>query len=263
MKRKYLIAAGITVTVTMLGFILWLVQPDIDVFNSITTLKCEVDPTKDIVLDFKGADVNVNEWGKDYVQITYDNIFGGKKKLDVNVDGNTLTLVSEMDFSGYKHMDIRVPKAAISINADIVDAKSGTFRKVNANNARFRYCSMVNGFSTEGGVIEVRECKLKGSSIIKNEEVSLRECDVNNVILSSDNPGKSIKAGLRDLSGISVKLDAKLCNSLSVELRDSDFDKFVVDSEKGEGNITILRGNIRNIENNSKIKILNKKSILR
>lgn len=263
MKRNYLIAGSITLFISAVVLMLWLIQPYSSFFDSITTSKHYLDVSKDITLNFEGAYVSVNEWGKNYVEVTYDNIFGKKKRLDISTEGNMLTLNSSLDFSGYKHMDIKVPKAVIRINADRIDVKNVTVRSVKANKGSFRYCTMLDGFISEGRELKIRESRLMGNGIIKNEVVDIRECDGEDVILSSDNHEKRINAHLRDLTGNSVKLDAKSCNSLFVELKDVSLNKLTVDYAGNDGKITVFRGLIVEVENNSKINIEYKKNVFR
>lgn len=261
MKRRFLIAGAITLLVAAAVFILWLTQPFDHFFDSITTSRHYIDDSNEIILDFKGADISVYEWGKDYIEVTYDNVFGGKRELDISIEGNVLTLNSDLDFSGYRHLDVRVPKTVIcSIYAERIDSKSGTFKEVRADSASLRYCCMVDGFVSEGGELEIRESKLIGNSIIKNEAVEIRDCDSGTVVLSP--AGKQVYAKLRELTGDFVKVDALNCGDMNVELKDTSLNRFAVDYNGESGSLVIFSSEIGGVENNSKIQIDYKKNVL-
>lgn len=260
MKKKYIIAGSITLFISAAIFILWLFQPYCSFFDSIATSRHYLDASKDITLDFEGASVSVNEWGKDYVEVTYNSIFGEKKKPDITENGNTLTLASSLDCSGYKHVDIEVPKAIINIKAERIYAKNVTLKSIRADQTSLRYCTMPDGFHCEGIELELRESKLIGSSTIKSEVVKIRECDSEDVILSPAGQKNQINVYLRDLTGKSVLLDAKSCDSLSAVFRDAALNKLTVDYTGNNGAIIIRGGSIDEVENHSEIDIKYKKN---
>jgi hypothetical protein len=262
MKKKYVIAGSVTGFMFVLFLAVWIIQPDISVFNALSISRQRVDVSKDIIFEFNGAIVSVNEWGKDYVEITYDNVFGKKTEMNIMNTDNTITLKSKLDFNGAKHITMNVPKSVIRMTAKSIRSKGGTFRAVHADEASLRYCTLADGFTSEGRSLEVREAKFEGKCRIGNEIINIRECDMVDMDLSSVESGKEIKAYLRELSGLSVHLDANSCSNLSVELKDTNLDTLIVDYPGSKGEVTVFGGDIKNICNNSALKIRRKSSIL-
>ncbi|HEX2946512.1 MAG TPA: hypothetical protein VHT96_11220 [Clostridia bacterium] len=255
MKKKYVIAGTVSIIILVLFAAVWVIQPEIGVFNYLTVSRQYVNTSEDITFEFEGAEVSFNEWGRDYVEITYDNVFSGKTKMDIAKSGNTLTLKSKLDYSGAKHIGINVPKTAIKVRAKSVEAKGGLFRAVEAETASLRYSTMADGFVSTGSEISVREGKFSGSGRLTNEIVNMRECEAKELVLSPANREKGLNAYLRQLTGISVHLDAEGCSDLSAEFKDSKLESLKIGYSGEKGSVTIFSGEINKVENNSKIKI--------
>ncbi len=263
MKRKYFIAGGITVTIFLVTILLWITWPSTIFASSLFSEKYGVDTSKDIIFDFKQADVSIRQWGKDYVEVTYDNVFGGKKVIDISNIDNTLILNSNLDFSGAKHITINVPKAVISIYGKSIEAKSVTFRSIKADKASLRYCSMADGFTSEGNTLIIREGSFDEKATLKNEIIELRECIGNDITIFSDGSSNKINATLRELEGKSVKINGEGCKSIATQFKDCKLDELIIDYPKGNGRIDVYSGDIKRIENNSNININKKSNILR
>lgn len=251
------IIVGVSVLVAAVaGLIIWLASPASNVFNSVTSSKYKVDPSKVVTLDFKDASIDISEWNNNYVEVTYDSQFKGKKNIEINNADNTLTLVSDVN-SGIR---IKIPKTEVKIKAGEVQAQNCTIKELKTNKATLRYCSTGKDFTSEGQSIEIRESKMAANAVIKNSVVNLRECDIEDVTLKTDNTDKKIDANLREVRGLSIKFDAKSYNSLSAEIKDPNLEKLIIDSDSDKGSITVISGSINNIENNSKINITKKKN---
>jgi hypothetical protein len=179
----------------------------------------------------------------------------GKKELEIKNEDNTITLVSDVT-TGIR---IKIPKTTTNIKASEVRAIYCTLKTLNADKITLKYCTTAEDFVSEGGSIEIRESEMAANAVIKNSVVELRECNIEDVTLTSENADKKIDAQLRDLKGLSVKIDTKSCNSLSAEIRDPKLQKLVIDSDSDKGTISVISGSIDIIENNSKISIKNKK----
>jgi len=261
MKKKKLllvsIAALFASTIILSLWLMWLK----DSFNSISVNSIDVDLSEEVTLDFEEAFVKINEWENEYIEISYDNIMGKRKDFIVTNDNNVLTLNTELEFSGFKHLSINVPKnMSINIRADTIDADSGTFQSIKCNKGTFRTCSFEDDFLSEGNYIEIRESDLSGDSTLHNQTIHLRECDVDHLLLDSENTnGANIE--VREVAGDSVTLKGEGAEP-TLLIRDSSFDVFIVTPEISKGKIAILNNNIKTVENNSSIEIQRKSNFI-
>jgi hypothetical protein len=227
-----------------------------EVFDSVTSSNYEIDTSKEIFLDFKDANIKVASWDNNFIEVTYDSAMKGKKKIDIENENNTLTLISDVK----EGIRIKIPNVSVNIKAGIIEAKDCTLKEIEANKTVLRYCKTAENFYSQGGSIEIRESKMRSNAVIKNSIVRLRECDIENISLESENDDKKIDAQLREIRGIEVNIVAKSYNSLSVEIKDPKLQKLVIESDSDKGDITVISGSIDKVDNNSGIEIKKEKN---
>lgn len=261
MKKLLFLGAGVLLIVLCMVLVFSKLSL-VKVFDSISVKKVDIDVKEDISLDLKNATVSIDEWGKDYVELSYDNMFGKRQKLDVIIEGNMITLNSKLDYSDFKHLHIKVPKGIVNIVADVIDAKGGTYKSVACKKAYFRNCSMVDKYILHGVELELRECKLSGKGEIINRIINIRETDANKLTLTPINTGSSIEANIRELSAKELLFNSKECSSLDIELKNPDLEDFIVNYKGNVGRIAIISGHINNVKNNSDIEISYKQSAI-
>lgn len=262
--KKHFIVAGITLMALVLIITVLLLMPELNLFNSVSVSRVEVDIQKDILLDFPDAVVSIDTWGRDYVEVSYDNMYRGKKELNINSTDNRITLNSKLDFSDFRHLDVKVPKGVVHIHAAVVDAKGGTYKTFNAQKGSLRYCELTDGYSVLGDAeIDLRECKLSGNGTIRSGWIQMRECDIGKLVLSPARDNSDLQVNLRAVSGLHIQLDAKNSTHLNAEFKDTGLDNLKVDCSGKSGSITLFNCDIKEVQNNSLIEIKTQKNVIR
>ena len=252
MKKNIWIACGVIVGAILFGFLLL----NGKYWDTLSNYQFPINPKEEIVLNFEDADVSINEWNMDDLKVTYDNVSGPKKNLDFEVDGNTVILKTQLDFSNFKHLIVYVPKSAVvSINAHDVKVQNTSIHTITANQASLRYANLINGFVSKGTEIEVRESKLAGSANFANQTIALRECRAGSIVISTDNPDKNSHVEIREHKGGTVLLSSKVGDHFQMNIRDSSLDLLSINENSTNDEISIVNSKINKVENESDIEI--------
>lgn len=282
-----IIIAVIVVIITSSAYYLTFSQK---VSGSHKDYRFDINTSKNLTIDFREAEVTIDGWDKNYVEVSVENQLGEVEELDITYRDNSLILDnykpiaafiyrintwlpliqferyhdeaggreddSYRNTSNVQRIEIKVPKnTSISFKAETATVKNCLVKASNAGNVWLEKCETTKGFSADGTKIQARACKISSGSVFKNQTVEVRESSIEDIILTPDNSAKKLNAQLRETKGTSVRLDAPTYNELTLEIRDSKLSKLIINSDEDSGTVVIRGGSVKNIENNSKLTV--------
>lgn len=243
-----------------------------------------------LTLDFQKAKVKVSGWDNSYVQVkTDDYIKYSKVPVEIKQDGSVIRLenfqyptskaflysmntwLPLVQFGRYENLsddleigttdfEIKVPRnVPVNITAEDIRAENCVIKGTKGNQAQLNSCSTAGGYVAEGESVSLRDSKIGADSVFKSYKLEIRGGEMESAVLHIDNQKKKLEAEMRDVKGKAVTLDAAEYNDLSVVIRDCSLDSLTINSPKEYGEITLVRGDIKQINNNSKLEIVKKR----